>query len=58
MDAFKAFCEQYRMDQETGRTNYCILQAEDELAAVGMVIGAGWAGARVVHLDRRARASR
>jgi 2-oxoglutarate ferredoxin oxidoreductase subunit alpha len=46
MDAFKAFCEQFRKDKETGANNYCILQAEDELAAIGMVIGASWNGAR------------
>jgi 2-oxoglutarate ferredoxin oxidoreductase subunit alpha len=46
MDAFKEFCETYRKDPRTGRNNYCILQAEDELAAVGMVIGANWNGAR------------
>ncbi len=46
MDNFKEFCEKYRRDPETGRNNYCIIQAEDELAAVGMVIGASWAGAR------------
>ncbi|MCW5723643.1 MAG: 2-oxoacid:acceptor oxidoreductase subunit alpha [Maricaulaceae bacterium] len=46
MDAFKAFCEQLRVDPETGANNYCIIQAEDELAAAGMAIGAGWNGAR------------
>ncbi len=46
MDAFKAFCERYRVDAETGEHNYCIIQAEDELASIGMVIGAGWNGAR------------
>jgi 2-oxoglutarate ferredoxin oxidoreductase subunit alpha len=46
MDAFKQFCQDYRKDRETGKNNYCILQAEDELAAIGMVIGAGWNGAR------------
>ena len=46
MDAFKEFCEKYRKDPETGRNNYCIIQAEDELAAIGMVIGASWNGAR------------
>jgi 2-oxoglutarate/2-oxoacid ferredoxin oxidoreductase subunit alpha len=46
MDAFKQFCQDYRRDKETGKNNYCILQAEDELAAIGMVIGAGWNGAR------------
>jgi 2-oxoglutarate ferredoxin oxidoreductase subunit alpha len=46
MDAFKGFCERYRVDPETGERNYAILQAEDELAAVGMVLGASWNGAR------------
>ncbi|MEO8213980.1 MAG: 2-oxoacid:acceptor oxidoreductase subunit alpha [Myxococcales bacterium] len=46
MDAFSGFCKQFRKDPETGKNNYCILQAEDELAAIGMVIGAGWNGAR------------
>jgi 2-oxoglutarate ferredoxin oxidoreductase subunit alpha len=46
MDAFKMFCERYRKDKVTGENNYLILQAEDELAAIGMVIGASWNGAR------------
>lgn len=46
MDAFKEFCERYRRDPHTGRKNYLILQAEDELAAIGMVLGASWNGAR------------
>ncbi len=46
MDAFKRFCEKYRRDKDTGKNNYIILQAEDELAAIGMVIGASWNGAR------------
>ena len=46
MEAFKSFCEKYRVDKDTGLNNYAILQAEDELAAAGIVIGAGWAGAR------------
>ena len=46
MDAFKGFCEQYRKDPETGKNNYCIIQAEDELSAIGMVLGASWNGAR------------
>jgi 2-oxoglutarate ferredoxin oxidoreductase subunit alpha len=46
MDAFKMFCEKYRHDPETGKNNYAIIQAEDELAAIGMVIGASWNGAR------------
>ena len=46
MDAFKEFCERYRRDPQTGINNYAILQAEDELAAIGMVLGASWNGAR------------
>ncbi len=46
MDAFTSFCGRYRTDPETGEKLYAIVQAEDELAAAGVVIGAGWAGAR------------
>ncbi|HEX6913491.1 MAG TPA: 2-oxoacid:acceptor oxidoreductase subunit alpha [Longimicrobium sp.] len=46
MDAFTAFCRRFRTDPQTGARKYCIVQAEDELAAAGIVIGAGWAGAR------------
>ena len=46
MDAFKRFCDKYRKDPETGAYNYISIQAEDELAAIGMVIGASWNGAR------------
>ncbi len=46
MEAFSAFCQQFRVDKETGQHNFAVLQAEDELAAAGIVIGAGWAGAR------------
>ena len=46
MDAFKSFCRQYRMDPETGGKKFCIVQAEDELAAIGVVLGATWNGAR------------
>ncbi len=46
MEAFKEFCERFRTDPETGEKKFAIIQAEDELAAAGMVIGAGWAGAR------------
>ncbi len=38
----------YRIDKETGKATYAVVQAEDELAAIGMVIGAGWAGARAM----------
>jgi len=46
MDAFTMFCKKYRKDPESGKNNYLILQAEDELAAIGMVLGATWNGAR------------
>jgi 2-oxoglutarate ferredoxin oxidoreductase subunit alpha len=46
MDAFKSLTDKFRKDPETGKKNVCILQAEDELAAIGMVIGAAWNGAR------------
>ncbi|HEX4769791.1 MAG TPA: 2-oxoacid:acceptor oxidoreductase subunit alpha [Bryobacteraceae bacterium] len=46
MDAFRDLCSKYRRDPETGSNNFVILQAEDELAAIGMVVGASWNGAR------------
>jgi 2-oxoglutarate ferredoxin oxidoreductase subunit alpha len=45
-EAFTRYCERYRKDKETGKKRYAIVQAEDELASIGMVIGAGWNGAR------------
>jgi len=46
MDAFTKYCSFFRKDEETKKNNYSIIQAEDELAAVGMALGAGWNGAR------------
>ena len=46
MEAFKEFCERYRVDPVTKEKSFCIIQAEDELSAAGIVIGACWAGAR------------
>lgn len=46
IDAFKRYAERYRKDPQSGKTNVAIIQAEDELAAIGMVLGAGWNGAR------------
>jgi 2-oxoglutarate ferredoxin oxidoreductase subunit alpha len=46
MDSFQGFCGRLRKDPETGKNLYCIIQAEDELAAIGMVLGAGWMGVR------------
>ncbi len=45
-DAFTRHCAKLRIDAETGQAKYAIVQAEDELASIGMVIGAGWNGAR------------
>ena len=38
--------QEHRIDKETGKATFAVVQAEDEIAALGMVIGAGWAGAR------------
>ena len=40
------FMRQYRVDKETGKATFAIVQAEDELAAIGMALGGGWTGAR------------
>jgi 2-oxoglutarate/2-oxoacid ferredoxin oxidoreductase subunit alpha len=42
------YMKRYRVDPETGKATFAIVQAEDELAALGMVLGAGWAGARAM----------
>jgi 2-oxoglutarate/2-oxoacid ferredoxin oxidoreductase subunit alpha len=46
MDAFKSFADRWRVDPATGRKNFAFIQAEDELAAIGMTLGAMWNGAR------------
>jgi 2-oxoglutarate ferredoxin oxidoreductase subunit alpha len=45
-EAFARHCKRYRHDPDTGKARYAIVQAEDELASIGMVIGAAWNGAR------------
>ncbi len=45
-EAFTRYCSRYRVDKETGRNRFAIIQAEDELASIGIVIGAAWNGAR------------
>ena len=45
-EAFTEFCGDYRTDPATGKARYAIVQAEDEIASIGMVVGAGWNGAR------------
>jgi 2-oxoglutarate ferredoxin oxidoreductase subunit alpha len=46
MDAYKSFADRLRVDPATGRKNFAFIQAEDELAAIGIAIGASWNGAR------------
>ena len=45
-EAFQKYCDKYRVDAASGQNRFAIVQAEDELASIGMVIGAGWNGAR------------
>ena len=46
IEAFSAYCRKYRTDPDNGMARYAIVQAEDELASIGMVIGASWNGCR------------
>ncbi len=48
VEALIGFLERHRRDPATGKATYAVLQAEDEIAAIGMVLGAGWAGARAM----------
>jgi 2-oxoglutarate ferredoxin oxidoreductase subunit alpha len=45
-EAFQRYCSRLRVDKASGRNRFAIVQAEDELASIGMVVGAGWNGAR------------
>ncbi len=45
-EAFASYCAKLRKDPETGKARYAIVQAEDEIASIGVVVGAGWNGAR------------
>jgi 2-oxoglutarate ferredoxin oxidoreductase subunit alpha len=45
-EAFMRYCRRYRTDPDTGKQRYAIVQGEDELASIGIVIGAAWNGAR------------
>ncbi len=45
-ESFSRHCRNYRHDAETGKARYAVIQAEDELASIGIVIGASWNGAR------------
>lgn len=48
IDATREYLQDLRVDPDTGKATYAVIQAEDELAAIGMVLGAGWAGARAM----------
>jgi 2-oxoglutarate ferredoxin oxidoreductase subunit alpha len=45
-EAFEKYCARFRVDPDTGKRRFAVVQAEDELASIGIVIGAGWNGAR------------
>ena len=45
-EAFEKYCQKFRVDPVTGQNKFAIVQAEDELASIGVVVGAGWNGAR------------
>jgi len=45
-EAFQKYCGKYRVDKATGQNKFAIVQAEDEIASIGIVVGAGWNGAR------------
>ena len=45
-EAFGNYCKRYRSEKESGKNRYAIVQAEDELASIGIVVGAAWNGAR------------
>jgi 2-oxoglutarate ferredoxin oxidoreductase subunit alpha len=47
-EAFIGYCDRFRVDPQTGEKRYAIIQAEDELAALGIVFGASWTGARAM----------
>ncbi len=46
IEAFEKYCHKFRVDEKSGKNKFAIVQAEDELAAIGIVIGAAWNGAR------------
>ena len=48
VESLIGYLERFRRDPETGKATYAVVQAEDEIAAIGMVLGAGWAGARAM----------
>ena len=47
-EAVQGYLQRFRIDPQTGKATFAVVQAEDELASIGMAIGAGWAGARAM----------
>jgi 2-oxoglutarate ferredoxin oxidoreductase subunit alpha len=47
-ESLQGYLERYRRDAESGEATFAVVQAEDEIAAIGMVLGASWAGARAM----------
>ncbi|MFN7695779.1 MAG: 2-oxoacid:acceptor oxidoreductase subunit alpha [Burkholderiales bacterium] len=45
-ESFASYCKKFRTEPETGQARHAIVQAEDEIASIGMILGAGWNGAR------------
>lgn len=48
VESLIGYLKRFRVDRETGKATFAVVQAEDEIASIGMVIGAGWAGARAM----------
>jgi 2-oxoglutarate ferredoxin oxidoreductase subunit alpha len=48
VESLIGYLRRYRIDKETGKATFAVVQAEDELASIGMVLGASWAGARAM----------
>ncbi|HLY19061.1 MAG TPA: 2-oxoacid:acceptor oxidoreductase subunit alpha [Bryobacteraceae bacterium] len=48
VESLIGYLKRFRIDKETGRATFAVVQAEDELASIGMALGAGWAGARAM----------
>src|SRR5258706_7529725 len=46
VESMIGYLKRFRIDKETGKSTYAVVQAEDELSAIGMGLGAAWAGAR------------
>ena len=52
VEAYDKYANRLRIDPGTGEKNFAVVQAEDELSAIGMAIGAGWNGSTCVYRDQ------